>query len=126
MINTSAPADMPTAIAIVELLLLELLGAGELIANASSSEGVAVGFAISNRAVEDDKYETRDVVASDLDDLVGVGSEDVDRVIGFTVPIFDPIENRLIAPTPGQQLLLKSPVQVSKMLQHINPPCPAH
>ena len=112
MNKTSAPTDMPTAIAIVEPLLLKRLGAGELIGDASSSEEAAVGFAVENRVVEDDKDKIEDVIASDLDDLVG-GSEDVDKVINFTVPGFDPMENRLMAPTPGQQLRLKSPFQVA-------------
>lgn len=118
MINASAPTDMPTAIATVEPLLMERLGADELTGDASSSEEAAVGFAaedrvaVEDRVVKNDEDEIRDAVTLDLDDLVG-GGEDADKGINFTVPGFDPRENRLMAPTPGQQLLLNSPFQVA-------------
>lgn len=122
MIRTMAPTDMPTAMAMIEPLFLEWLGAGELTGNASSEEA-AVGFAVINE-VADDENELRDAIASSADDLDG--SEDVDKWIDFAVPGFDPMENRLMAPASGQQLLLNSPEKVEKMLQHINPPSPAH
>lgn len=65
-------------------------------------------------------------------DIRGDGEDDVadddgdDNVIDFAVPSSDPIENKLKALSPEQQLPFNFASQVWVISQHINPPSPGH
>lgn len=98
MINTTAPTDAPSAIAIVRPLLAGWFSAGELAAELESRLKLRLELRLE---LEGGKSMFDSEVVSVLD-----GDANEDKVIDDAVPIFDPMVNRLIASIPGQQLRL--------------------
>lgn len=89
----------------------------------------------SDNAVVKERAETKDSSTSmillddnirgdDVDDIEDTDEDD--NTIDVAVPNFDPMENRLKALTPGQQLRLYRASNSVATSQHISPPSPGH
>lgn len=67
-----------------------------------------------------------DGIRDDEDEDDVSGADEDDNVIELAVPGSDPMVNKLMALSPGQQLRLYCGSQEFAASQHINPPSPGH
>lgn len=114
MPNTTAPTDVPIAIPIGRPLLVGWFGVDELAAELNSrlelrlELGLEIGIELILKfgmelilELEEGEARFDGEVASVLD-----GEADEDKGIDVAVPSFDPMVNKFMASTPGQQLRL--------------------
>lgn len=105
--------DAPIAVPILNPFLVELLEFGETVAE------IELGLESKFRLKPDDvemEFE------NDVEDPELKFDKEILKVIGVAVPIPDPIENKLIALVPEQQLRLCLSGSLAVISQHINPP----
>ena len=115
---------MPIAIEIVEVLVSERRGVDELIDDVLDGAESIFDRRVAEVAEDGENIVVRRAEAPDTG-LPGIdGTTVVDKVIDVTVPSLEPIENKFMALTPGQQLPLNWVSEMGDMLQHINASSP--
>lgn len=134
MANTTTPIEMPTGIAIADLLVVLELFDASVVAEFVSELKLEVKLELKLEVKPELKLALKleltliplgdNVRGNDEDDISDIDEDD--KEIDFAVPNFDPMENKLKALIPGQQLRLYWAVNVAVKSQHINPPSPGH